>query len=85
MTHIEGNNMKLYQKSGYNRLAKLISLLGVVLTYIILTVIEYSVQTEEALIVFPIMSILSGLGTFLLTRLVYWVIDGFNESKNESI
>ncbi len=77
--------MKLYQKSGYNRLAKLISLLGVVLTYIILTVIEYSVQTEEALIVFPIMSILSGLGTFLLTRLVYWVIDGFNESKNESI
>ena len=85
MTHIEGNNMKLYQKSGYNRLAKLISLLGVVLTYIILTVIEYSVQTEEALIVFPIMSIHSGLGTFLLTRLVYWVIDGFNESKNESI
>ena len=75
--------MKMYQNLGFNRLAKLIALLVFVATYTVLIVQAYSINEEQAFIVFPIVSIIGALGAFLLTRLVYWVIDGFIESKDE--
>ena len=77
--------MKMYQKTGFNRLSKLIALLGFVVTYIILLVEEHSISPSEAFIEFPIASIIGALCAFLLTRLVYWVIDGFTQSKDSSI
>jgi len=77
--------MKMYQKSGFNRLAKLIAVLGFAVTYITLIVIESRVSEKEAFIVFPIVSIIGALAAFIVTRLVYWVVDGFNESKDESV
>jgi len=77
--------MKIYQKPGFNRLAKLITVLGFFVTYITLIVTEYGVNEEEAFIEFPILSIIVALVVFLVTRLVYWVFDGFLESKDESL
>lgn len=77
--------MKMYQKSGFNRLAKLIAVLGFSVTYITLIIIAPRVGEEEALIVFPIVSIGGAIAAFLVTRSVYWVVDGFNESKDERV
>lgn len=74
--------MKMYQKTGFNRLAKLIALLGFVVTFITLLVEARSVSDDQLFIAFPIASIIGALCAFLLTRLVYWVIDGFTQSKN---
>ena len=77
--------MKMYQKPGFNRLAKMIAILGFIATYITLIVFEGSVNGEEAFIVFPIVSIIAALGAFVLTRLVYWVVDGFSQSNDKSV
>ncbi len=69
--------MAIAQKTGFKRLAILISVIAFIVAYIVLTVNERSVNDKEALILFPIISLLVSLGVYLLIRSVYWVIDGF--------
>jgi len=75
--------MSLYKEQGYRRLAVLIAIIAFIVTYTALCMNEYRVQPEEAFIGFPIVSVLTAGGAFILTRIIYWVIDGFKSKDLE--
>ncbi len=78
--------MGLYQKQGFKRLSGLIAFLGFVITYIItysiLLICEKYFEWWELfdirLIFIPL---LGAYCAFIITRAVYWVIDGFQIDK----
>lgn len=71
--------MKLYQQTGYKRLAILISILGFIVTLMTLIILENHVDKGDVGD-FLVASSLIAVGVYIMTRLVYWVIDGFSSS-----
>ncbi len=70
--------MKMYEQAGYNRLAKLIAMLSFPVSLVALIAInEGSWSTDEVIV-----SAMAIPVAFIVTRLVYWVIDGFKKPKN---
>lgn len=74
--------MGMYQKEGFNRLAKLIALLGFIAAYTVLFITGGRLYLHIIFIAYPVISSLYALGFFVCTRLIYWVIDGFKASKD---
>lgn len=75
--------MGIYNKQGYRRLAILIAIITFIATYTILVMTTYSVDEADMFVVIPIVSSLWAAGVFVLTRIVYWVIDGFISKDKE--
>ena len=73
--------MKTYEQEGYNRLAKLLSIIAFIVTFIILSATIRRLQPEHIFIAFPIASILVAALVFFITRIIYWVIDGFKKEN----
>ena len=72
--------MKTYEKPGFNRLAKFLSLFGFVPGYII--TYHHTVGFINMWIFSSLLGSFFALCIFFFILLVYWVIDGFVESKN---
>jgi len=74
-------DMKLNDRVGFKRLARLMAILTFFVIYIILYSNERIVSGEEALIQFPIISLIVAISVYILIRSIYWVADGFLASK----
>ena len=73
--------MKLKNHPGFKRLTVLITFASFVITYILLFINGGSVSEDEVFIVFPIVSVLIALITFVFVRITYWVVDGFRKEE----
>lgn len=78
--------MKLNTKvsEGKKRLRLLVSSLIATATYIYFFVNEWSVDTGEALLAFPLLSALGFGLAFILFSAIYWVLDGFSKHGQEA-
>ena len=75
--------MKLYDHTGYKRLTFLIAIVGFIFMYIILVKYNRRAAELEVFIIFPIISALTALLIYALTRIIYWVVDGFRSEKEK--
>lgn len=73
-------SVKLSQQKGYQRLAKFITIIAFVFVFIVM-LFKSTNNVAEALIAIPIASAVVAGASYVLVRLVYWVIDGFRLGK----
>ena len=76
--------MSMYKQKGFNRLTKLITIITFCVMYATLCFMSRLPREDDFFIIFPIISVLCSCGVFILTRLVYWVIDGFQDSEDQT-
>ena len=75
--------MKLNGSTGFKRLSRLITVLSLFAAYFMLLVNDGNVRDKEALIQYPIVSLLIAISVYILIRSIYWVVDGFRADKKQ--